>query len=822
MRVHFHITYCYVSVRCPWVLACRDVKDNFGILCYAETVNGDLAQYLIPGMRLLGEFTVLEHLGRGGMGSVYRVERSMPTGPIQYAAKVLRDDALTDPAKRDGFIEEIRTWMGLPDHPNITACRFFRTIGDRLIVFSEYIDGGTLIDRVRGKRLESPENILRIILHCTAGLHASHQHGVIHQDIKPANILMTRDGTPKITDFGLSRMGRPQRQPPDIDTMDDRLLCVSVMGLTPAYCSPEQMAGGRVGFATDQWSLAVTLLYMVAGSVTWRFGGMVADAFEDILKNAGRERSFIDGLIPILSRCFQREPSRRYESIKAFGEACETLHHALTGSPLTADWSVSPGMSGSPHRDPDSALHFDTLKALDRDLRQWQQTPEPYTVQTLHALSSVLLEKYTVHTRLQDSSGAIDNLSDALALLENRSEVFRDTILLERILRVYLELIQQYLQHHKLTEAVFTERRLSRFLSALRTSGRGHALPEEPMALLYVQLGNMMQETERLDKAESYFLTALERLEKIPSDHWNILVIERYGYLVIQLFELHRRKGIQGNIEILYRRSLDRLDRRLESGPEYRILAVKAGLHQSFGLELNRTGRFREAVACFEAGIQTLQRMECPMDTIRCAALMAQLKMNKALTLTALHRVPEALTAFTDAAAACETLIYHRGHSRYLSLLGSIYLNRGIPLARLQRYDAAWDMFHRAERIFESLVENKRLLSQVRMLQIACLNRGEIEVRLEKSGDAVETLERALTLNEGPVQKGFPATAPEDRGNILVHLAEALAAAGRTGDARARLREGLQLLDAAFQETGHAECRAQLEWARETMGYLLE
>jgi len=166
------------------------------------------SQQLMPGMRLLGEFTVLEHLGRGGMGSVYRVEREIPAGNIQYAAKVLRDDALIDPVKREAFIEEIRTWIGLPDHPNITACRFFRTIGDRLIVFSEYVEGGTLIEWVRGKRLDSPESVLKTIVQCAAGLNAAHQSGVIHQDIKPANILMTMEGIPKITDFGLSRVGR--------------------------------------------------------------------------------------------------------------------------------------------------------------------------------------------------------------------------------------------------------------------------------------------------------------------------------------------------------------------------------------------------------------------------------------------------------------------------------------------------------------------------------------------------------------------------------------------------------------------------------------
>ncbi|HPQ41621.1 MAG TPA: serine/threonine-protein kinase, partial [bacterium] len=227
-------------------------------------MNTGMMHQLIPGISLLGEFTVLEHLGRGGMGSVYRVERVMPTGNIQYAAKLLRDDALSDPVKRDGFIEEIRTWMGLPNHPNIAACRFFRTVGNQLIVFSEYVDGGTLIDWVRGNRLVTAEDVLGTIIRCAAGLHASHCRGVVHQDVKPANILMTASGIPKITDFGLARAARRKiRTPGDShggdpldrtdspgavgggrnDPLQSDILGITVMGLTPAYCSPEQMAG---------------------------------------------------------------------------------------------------------------------------------------------------------------------------------------------------------------------------------------------------------------------------------------------------------------------------------------------------------------------------------------------------------------------------------------------------------------------------------------------------------------------------------------------------------------------------------------------------
>ncbi len=116
---------------------------------------------LQPGQVVLDDFTVERRLGEGGMGAVHLV-RSASTGE-RFAVKIAKIAREED---RRGFLAELRTWIGLPEHPHLTACRFFRTVGDEIAVFAEYVDGGSLADRIRERTLYEgrPEQILEAIL----------------------------------------------------------------------------------------------------------------------------------------------------------------------------------------------------------------------------------------------------------------------------------------------------------------------------------------------------------------------------------------------------------------------------------------------------------------------------------------------------------------------------------------------------------------------------------------------------------------------------------------------------------------------------------
>ena len=158
----------------------------------------------LPGTNLLGEYVIKAFLGKGGMEKVYLVTPYKYEN-LLFAVKTLHVSALASFDHRRMFINELRTWIDLPEHPNITAFRFFRTIHDRLAIFSEYVNGGSLQDWIENSGIADTGSALDISIQFAEGLHTAHEHGVIHQDVKPGNVLMTKDGIAKITDFGLAR-----------------------------------------------------------------------------------------------------------------------------------------------------------------------------------------------------------------------------------------------------------------------------------------------------------------------------------------------------------------------------------------------------------------------------------------------------------------------------------------------------------------------------------------------------------------------------------------------------------------------------------------
>src|SRR5262249_20607621 len=132
--------------------------------------------------------------------------------------------------------------------------------------------------------------ILDIAIQIAWGLHVAHEASVVHQDVKPSNVLMTATGVPRITDFGLARAG-----------------IAAGAGMTPAYCSPEQANGEPLTRATDLWSWGVSVLEMLIGERSWATGVAAPHVLEDLLRGdgaPGRAAGLPPALGDVLSRCF--------------------------------------------------------------------------------------------------------------------------------------------------------------------------------------------------------------------------------------------------------------------------------------------------------------------------------------------------------------------------------------------------------------------------------------------------------------------------------------------------------------------------------------
>jgi serine/threonine protein kinase/tetratricopeptide (TPR) repeat protein len=318
------------------------------------------------GDTILDEYAVEKELGRGGMGRVWLV-KSQSTGR-RFAVKqaLIRDDK-----HRKAFLTELQTWVDLPEHPNIVPCRFFRTVGDEIVIFADYVEGGSLADWIGKGKLTGLEQILDVAIQFAWGLHAIHERGLIHQDVKPGNVIMTGDGVPMVTDFGLTRARfRDEDGPfvsPALPPGEDSVL-VSVGGMTPAYASPEQRAGQPLSRKTDIWSWGVSVLDMFMGGVSCRHGGHIAaevlEAFIKERQEGARLPEVPAEIAGVLRKCFGGEDR--------LSDFCQVIDALQTASELTCrkKYSECHGVQPTVHFTEDlESIHDRYTRSPDEWLR---------------------------------------------------------------------------------------------------------------------------------------------------------------------------------------------------------------------------------------------------------------------------------------------------------------------------------------------------------------------------------------------------------------------------------------------------------------------
>ena len=285
-----------------------------------------------------GEDAQEKNYHQGGFGRVYKVWHR--TWRREMAVKTPRAETFTRQEQKDTFIRECETWINLGLHPHIAACHYVRELGGVPRVFSEYAAAGTLEEWIRSERLYAGDEqvalarILDVCIQFAWGLHYAHERGVIHQDVKPLNALMWDDGTLKVTDYGLAGA----RQKAGLTEMSGGMqtVMVSMGGMTPSQCSPEQAAGQMLDRRTDVWSWAVSVLEMFQGGVTWQTGSLAAAALEVFLKNGGKEEGIPgvpSGVADLLRRCFQPNPADRPHALDDCAKALCAVYEAQSGKP---------------------------------------------------------------------------------------------------------------------------------------------------------------------------------------------------------------------------------------------------------------------------------------------------------------------------------------------------------------------------------------------------------------------------------------------------------------------------------------------------------
>ena len=234
---------------------------------------------------ITGDYAVDRVFTNGGMGVVYKVHHLRWN--IDLALKCPRAELFQSGSSKKGFIKECETWMDIGVHPNIVTCFYIRHIDSVPSILMEYLDSGSLADYINSGYLYNADpltvlsRILDIAIQTARGLGYAHDKGYVHQDVKPANVLMASSGTVKISDFGLSK-AKGVLESSRISAKEGCSIIVSSGGCTPAYASPEQMLDRQLSRRTDIWSWALMILEMMHGGIFWKVGPLAAREFRKL------------------------------------------------------------------------------------------------------------------------------------------------------------------------------------------------------------------------------------------------------------------------------------------------------------------------------------------------------------------------------------------------------------------------------------------------------------------------------------------------------------------------------------------------------------
>ena len=288
------------------------------------------------GDKILDLYEVTGILGEGGMGKVYKVRHN--GWNVDLAVKSPRAEILTKKHAIENFETEAETWVNLGMHPHTVSCYYVRRLGGIPRVFAEYVAGGNLKEWIESGKLydggpeEALERILDIAIQFAWGLHYAHQQGLIHQDVKPTNLMMTPAGTAKVTDFGLAKA---RAAAGEITAIKGQSILVSSGGMTPAYCSPEQADGEKLTRKTDIWSWAVSVLEMFTGDVTWPSGTVAGEALESLLEMGSGDEAIPAmpaSLAELLRKCFRKDASQRPKDMQKVADRVQEIFERSTGT----------------------------------------------------------------------------------------------------------------------------------------------------------------------------------------------------------------------------------------------------------------------------------------------------------------------------------------------------------------------------------------------------------------------------------------------------------------------------------------------------------
>jgi predicted ATPase/serine/threonine protein kinase len=303
--------------------------------------------------RTISHYRITEKLGEGGMGVVYKAEDTKLERTV--ALKFLSPQTLGTDEEKIRFVREAKAAARL-DHSNICTVYEVDEVDGQIFMAMAFVDGENLTNRIDAGPLNLDES-LNIAVQIAEGLQEAHDLGIVHRDIKSANIIISRRGTARILDFGLAKLSGKTRL----------TKTATIMG-TVSYMSPEQARGDAVDHRTDIWSLGVVLYEMLTGTMPFDAPSDPALLHKIIYEEpepiANLRSEILASLAQATLKMMQKEPQYRYENMEALIADLKSIQSGSSPS-ITVEERSTPSTAVLPFEDMSSANGIDLMECAD-------------------------------------------------------------------------------------------------------------------------------------------------------------------------------------------------------------------------------------------------------------------------------------------------------------------------------------------------------------------------------------------------------------------------------------------------------------------------
>jgi hypothetical protein len=273
-----------------------------------------------------GKYELISKLGQGGMGAVYHARD--PVLERSVALKVVSPKLLAEPDTFTRFQREARAAARL-QHPNIVTIYELGEAEGTLYIAMELLEGWDLWELMQPLTRLAVEEKVRILIEVCRGLEYAHKRGVVHRDVKPANIRVLKDGAVKVVDFGIAHVS------------GSTLTQTGMVLGTPSYLAPEVIASGRIDHRADIWSLGVVLYEVLTGIRPYdspEFARVLYRIVHEPLTPIDPALGLPPGLEDVVRRALERDPAQRYQEMMAVARDLQ----AVLGHGAVGDASIPP------------------------------------------------------------------------------------------------------------------------------------------------------------------------------------------------------------------------------------------------------------------------------------------------------------------------------------------------------------------------------------------------------------------------------------------------------------------------------------------------